>query len=342
METFSSKSSLARSETTWPEIDVVIATLNCERNLRICLQRIREQKYDGRINVYVIDGGSRDRTVHIAEQYGCKVDVIPGLYSDGVNGAKMIGEKMGQGDFIWHIDSDNFLVGRDVAVKLVEPLIDHAECNISVPMNYEYVGGKQSRMSRYLNDFINQEEIKALKDMCLRGVPYKKNYIIRDMNVGITNASMIRRSAEEAVGFYDNDIELLKRLRKNGLNCGIVVSDAFFEQQAIDGFMKYVFKTVRRVKFFSKLVMGGGISGYFVEPENTGNHFSLNLTLYFNQLRIFIKTRKRSELYFISMLCANILAFLYSFPWAVKLIYRGRTRKKRIQLAYNGYINRKF
>ena len=77
---------------TWPTIDVVIPTLNCEDNLKLCLERIRMQKYRGKINIFVIDGGSVDETLKVAEKFNCIIDVIPGIYSDGKNGGKMLEE----------------------------------------------------------------------------------------------------------------------------------------------------------------------------------------------------------------------------------------------------------
>jgi len=334
METFSSKSSHVRSETTWPDIDVVIPTLNCERNLEMCLNRLRSQNYNGKLNIIIVDGGSKDETIKVAERYSCIVKVIPGIYLNGKNGAKMVGELMGHSEFIWHVDSDNFIVGTHAAENLVKALIDNPDCNIAVPVNYpkRTYNKKHSKFSRYLNEFINQIETDKIRNMCNRGKKNGNNYIVKDMDVGITNASMIRRSAEEAVGFYDSDVEMLKRLRKRGLADGVVVADTFFEQAAISTFMGYVFKNVRRVKFFAKKA-SNSFTDFFVEPENIGGHFSVDpllqsINLYLGEMIKALKSRKKENFYFIASLVANILILLYSLPSVLRILLRTRFMHK--------------
>jgi glycosyltransferase involved in cell wall biosynthesis len=55
-------------------IDVIIPTLNEEKNIRSCLESIFRQNYPREnFSVTVVDGGSKDNTVKIAKEYGCKV-----------------------------------------------------------------------------------------------------------------------------------------------------------------------------------------------------------------------------------------------------------------------------
>jgi glycosyltransferase involved in cell wall biosynthesis len=58
----------------FPSIDILIPTLNEEKNLVNCLEAIVRQQYPKeKIRITVIDGGSRDSTLKIAEKYGCNV-----------------------------------------------------------------------------------------------------------------------------------------------------------------------------------------------------------------------------------------------------------------------------
>ena len=308
---------------TWPTIDVVIPTLNCEDNLKLCLERIRVQKYDGKINILIIDGGSKDGTLKIADKFNCTIDVIPGIYSTGNNGAKMIGEKKGKSEFIWHIDSDNFLVGEYVAIKLIEPMVKFQDVNISVPYNQSLPidDQKSSKLSKALNYAINKIELDNLNSVIRRGKREGNCYFISDLDIGITNASLLRRSAEVSVGFYDSDVELLKRLRKAGLAKAVIVTDAFFEQYAVDSFMGYVRKYKRRLKYFANLGPKG-LRDYFVDSENIAQHFSINSRFYINRIKNFLKNRKLEDLAFISLLLASILIVIYSLPDVILLKLR--------------------
>lgn len=56
-----------------PKISVVIPALNEEKYIEQTLKSIRNQDYGGRVEIVVVDGGSKDRTVKIARKYADKV-----------------------------------------------------------------------------------------------------------------------------------------------------------------------------------------------------------------------------------------------------------------------------
>ena len=57
----------------WPDIDVVISTLNCAKNLERCISCIKKQDYNGQIKIIIVDGGSSDDTVSVAKDYTTEV-----------------------------------------------------------------------------------------------------------------------------------------------------------------------------------------------------------------------------------------------------------------------------
>lgn len=302
----------------WPEIDVIIPTLNCEDNLEICLDRIRKQTYDGKINIYVIDGGSKDNTVIIGKKYGANVTLIPDIYSDGVNGAKMVGEMKGNGEYIWHIDSDNFLEGNSVAKALVEPLMNYPDYNISVPFNsknFEF-NKARSKFASYLNSFINRSELERLTEMCMRGVKIGEVYLVDALEYGISNCSLVRRSAESTIGYYDSDVRVLSRLRKKGLAGGVLIPNARFNQYAVTSFKEYVFKMVRRINHLSHL----DLNNYFVEGKSVApEHFKIDLSIHFRNFKRFIRTRKAEDAYFLVSIIASVLIVVISFRRFLRL-----------------------
>lgn len=305
----------------WPDIDIIIPTLNCKENLELCLERVKSQMYKGELNIFIVDGGSKDGTIEVGERYKCKITIVDGIYSDGKKGAKVLGAFFGTGEFIWHIDSDNFLIGGDVAKKLVEPLIEHPECNISIPFNAKEpcYRKKRSKMANYLNEFTNRKEIAILRSYFNQGIVENGYSIIKDMEYGITNCSLIRRSAEEKVNFFDNDIELLKRLRKAGLSCAILVQDATFEQNYSDSFIHNAIKQARRLKFFARMGKKG-LHEYFVDPEAVRGHFGTNFQYYKRCLKSYMESKDIKELYFLTDLILLFFVLFYSFPYPIKLI----------------------
>lgn len=308
----------------WPTIDVVIPTYNCAHNISICLDRIKSQDYKGRLNIYIVDGGSTDATIEIATKFGCNVSVMKGLRPFGINGAKMMGEKMGSGDLIWHIDSDNFLENSFVASKLVRAMMDHPECNLAVPFNTDilYVEENASKFATYLNRFINSEEIERLNENLQNGVKYGNYFVVSDLGYGLSNCSLVRRKVEEAVGFYDSDVEMFKRLREQHLNCAVLVPEARFQQYAIQSFVSNIRKKRNRIRERARMKIGDEALYYVSGTKSVQGKYNANLNYFLYKMIRYLKTRKKSELLFVVLFLSQIITFMSTPFSTMKLILR--------------------
>jgi len=56
-----------------PNVTVVIRALNEAEFLPECLSSVLDQDYDGQIEIVLVDSGSTDRTIEIAQSYDCKI-----------------------------------------------------------------------------------------------------------------------------------------------------------------------------------------------------------------------------------------------------------------------------
>lgn len=90
-----------------PFISVIIPVLNGEGRLENCLTSLQKQTYpEDRFEIIIADGGSTDRTVEIAQEYGVQVVNNPKrIVAVGRN----IGIKSAQGDFLAFTDDDCIL-----------------------------------------------------------------------------------------------------------------------------------------------------------------------------------------------------------------------------------------
>jgi cellulose synthase/poly-beta-1,6-N-acetylglucosamine synthase-like glycosyltransferase len=103
-----------------PKVSVVITTFNNERTIDECLKSVFELEYPkDRLEVIVIDGGSEDSTVQIAEKYPAKVIVKPSNAPAAYNYAI----KIANGDVIAILDAD-VKVEKSWLSKLVKYLKD--------------------------------------------------------------------------------------------------------------------------------------------------------------------------------------------------------------------------
>jgi len=101
-----------------PLVSVIIPTFNSERFLEKCLSSLKRQTYE-RLEIIVVDDGSTDSTIGIAERHGCKIIKNPKV---GRAAAKNEGVRHSFGEYLVFVDSDMELTPNVVSecVNLVE------------------------------------------------------------------------------------------------------------------------------------------------------------------------------------------------------------------------------
>ena len=85
-----------------PLVSVIIPTFNSERFLEKCLSSLKRQMYE-RLEIIVVDDGSTDSTIGIAERHGCKIIKNPKV---GRAAAKNEGVRHSFGEYLVFVDSD--------------------------------------------------------------------------------------------------------------------------------------------------------------------------------------------------------------------------------------------
>lgn len=128
---------------------IVMPTYNSERTIEKALKSIRDQKFDqNQIEILVVDGGSTDRTIEIAERFGAVIipneERVP-------EAAKRLGYQYAKGTWIIKQDSDEVYVtdsqlmrkkrfiekNPDVYCLLSDKLLAGKKCGISCAyLNY--------------------------------------------------------------------------------------------------------------------------------------------------------------------------------------------------------------
>jgi len=94
-------------------LSIIIPTLNEEKLLPILLSQIRKQTFK-EYEIIIADAGSKDKTVEIAEGFGCKI-VKGGLPAKGRNE----GAKAAQAETFLFMDADNIYLAENFLEKLV-------------------------------------------------------------------------------------------------------------------------------------------------------------------------------------------------------------------------------
>ena len=105
---------------------VIIPVYNVEKYIDRCLKSIISQNYDD-LEIIVIDNGSTDSSGIICDTYASEYSNISVYHIEnhGVGAARNFGLSKARGEFIYFVDSDDYLVGNlfaDFADKLVSDL----------------------------------------------------------------------------------------------------------------------------------------------------------------------------------------------------------------------------
>lgn len=103
-------------------MSVAIPTLNEEANIKRCLDSIFRQKFKGKLEVFLIDGVSSDKTLEIAKTY--KVKILKNPQKNAESG-KMIGLHSSTGEYFMILDADMDLLGTDWFDKMLKPLLEN-------------------------------------------------------------------------------------------------------------------------------------------------------------------------------------------------------------------------
>lgn len=116
-------------------VSVVMPVFNSLRTIEACLASIREQDYEGKVEIVAADGGSTDGTLKVLKKYKCK---IVNERTGSPEKAKAIGLKEAKGELVLLIASDNVLPNKDWLSKMVEGLEKEPEAVAAYPWRYAY------------------------------------------------------------------------------------------------------------------------------------------------------------------------------------------------------------
>lgn len=248
---------------TKQSVTFVIPTLNSGRYLEACLNSISSQDYPSElVNILIVDGGSIDETLTIAQRYSATVLNNPLRTGEA---AKAIGVRATDADLVAFVDSDNCLVGGDWLSKMLVPLEDQtivsSECiywdlehpNLSFVDRYCALLGVNDPLSFFLGNYGRHSYLsRRWTDLPVEinnNGEYSTVRLLPDSPIPTMGANgyIVRRDPLISIleGDYLFDIDIVIQLAKTGHTkvARVPTSIAHFFANSTRGFIR---KTRRR------------------------------------------------------------------------------------------------
>lgn len=130
-----------------PTISFIVLTFNDSKSLTRNLRSISRQDYPKeKIEILVVDNGSKDETVKVAKEYGAKVIINK---SDSLYRSLSIGYHAAKGEFVYQLDQDEELCHSTFLRKMLKPF--HDDKSISAAFTRNYPNNKMSWITKFLS-----------------------------------------------------------------------------------------------------------------------------------------------------------------------------------------------
>lgn len=154
-----------------PRISIIIPVYNVEKYLKQCLESVIAGNGLEAIEVLVIDDGSVDRSGEIADFYAARYPFIRVVHqkNSGVAATRNVGMELANGEWLYFIDSDDWLAEAAVS-QLLKRCGQCPDSDIIIFDAWKNVGDKERGWEHFDNEMVwdNKSEIRALQ----RGVLY--------------------------------------------------------------------------------------------------------------------------------------------------------------------------
>lgn len=145
-----------------PFVSILMPAYNAEKTLAKCLESILKQNYSD-FEVVIINDGSKDRTLEIAEKFSKKEQRINVFSQEnkGVSAARNKALEIAKGEFFCWIDSDDF-VSENHLSDLVDGIDAKLGDSVMVMQNLNFIPSNQDLEVQFIDSIITKKEYKKL------------------------------------------------------------------------------------------------------------------------------------------------------------------------------------
>lgn len=312
-----------------PKVSFLLCTYNYPELIKKCLESIIMQKYSGKIEILIVDGGSNIKTRNLIEEYKNKFNFIKVLENknklpEGEGNGKWLGWKNATGEYVFIIDQDNELLQDNTLDLMIKAFTDNSVFGCAGKLRLDR---KDSLTNQYIA-LMGTDPVFAYRSM--DGLVNTKKSFFSDKselswikinkdNLIITggNCFIYKKSILDKLGGYTQDTENVARLINKGFNRVAVTNNGVTHHRAIEGFMAFIKKKKKWAKTYKPKKVEGNFS-YFPKNIIQRKEFLINLFYIFTifpnifvSIKQFLKTRESA--WFLHPILSFITGFIYFF-----------------------------
>ncbi len=174
-------------------ISIIVPVYNAEKYIRRCVDSIIAQTYHN-LNIILVNDGSTDNSGSICEQYAKEDNRIQVIHKQngGVSSARQKGLEVSQGDYVIHVDPDDWIEPNEIEDLYNKAIADNADMVIC---DYWYETDKEKHIEKTdLSNTTTSEIRKRILSQQLHGSCWNKlvrKKVIEDSGCGFfpTNIS---------------------------------------------------------------------------------------------------------------------------------------------------------
>ncbi len=233
-----------------PKISVIVPVYKVEDYLRECIDSIINQQYAD-FEVILVDDGSPDRCPEICDEYAAMDSRIRVVHkkNGGLSSARNAGLPYVNGDYIWFVDSDDYL--KDDAFAVVSKYFEEDADIIKFGVLYRKKSGEITKEKlSYIGTADKNKMAELAQNACSthlftfvwRSV-YRADFIKKNNLSFVDGLSFAEDSAFNSKAFllsektvFADDYPYVYRDRRDGISKNI---GEFFDEKIIDHFACY-------------------------------------------------------------------------------------------------------
>ena len=220
------------------KISIIIAVYNIEKYIARCLDSVIKQNGDD-IEIIIVDDGSTDNSLNICKSYQKKDKRIKIIHQNnkGLCAVRNIGFANSTGEYIWHIDGDDYIEDNSIAV-----LREYFDKYDIICFNfYRYLNNKKTMMKdikkydnkydKYILSFVSAWN-KVFKRFVLEGElfpesnTYNEIYLIPTLVKKSSNIIFL----DKYLYFYIKRYDSLSNSRKFNLHDYLICLDNVYNK----------------------------------------------------------------------------------------------------------------